>query len=100
VSGCRRPVLGWNLVVLTGFAYFVRGFAIEAFWLERARLRWPLRVALFLGAGLVFLPFYVITTAGLGLFDTWFDFRRLRSGPGASGSFSESDRESDEGSQE
>ncbi len=94
------PALGWNLVVLTGFAYFVRGFAIETFWLGRAKLRWPLQVALFLGVGLVFLPFYVIATGGLGLFDTWFDFRRLRSGPGASGSFSDSDRTSDEGSQE
>jgi hypothetical protein len=92
------PVLGWNLLVVTGFAYFIRGFAIEVHWLEKARVRWPLRVALFLGVGVVFLPFYGIATAGLGLFDTWFDFRRLQAGPGPGGPFPDSGRESGDGS--
>jgi hypothetical protein len=94
------PVLGWNLVVLTGFAYFVRGLAIETYWLERARLRWPVRIAVLCGVGIVFLPFFGIATAGLGLFDTWFDLRRLRSGPRAAAPLSAGDEPSGDDEQE
>jgi hypothetical protein len=35
-------------------------------------------VGLLVAAGAVFLPVFPLAAAGLGLFDTWFDFRRFR----------------------
>jgi hypothetical protein len=70
---------GLNAIVVAGLVYFVRGTAIEWSWMERAGVVRPVRAALLGGAVLLFLPFHGAVTGGLGLFDTWFDFRRQRS---------------------
>ena len=72
--------LGLNLIVLMGMIYGVQGLAVLRFFAQRQRV--PLLVellfyiGLFLVAGLAFL-----LLAGLGLLDTWFDWRRLRPTP-------------------
>jgi len=71
-------VVGTNLVFVTGFAFSLRGFAIESWWMDRAGLGRVARVALFAGGAVLFLPVFLVLAAGLGLFDTWFDFRRQR----------------------
>ncbi|NNE43810.1 MAG: DUF2232 domain-containing protein [Gemmatimonadetes bacterium] len=71
-------VIGWNLVFGAGFVFAVRGVAVQTFWMERAGWRRPVRTAV-LGIGfLLALPVFLIMGAGLGLFDAWFDFRRIR----------------------
>ena len=72
--------LGLNLIVLMGISYGVQGLAVLRFFAQRQRLP-PLvellfYVGLFFVAGLAFL-----LLAGLGLLDTWFDWRRLRPAP-------------------
>jgi hypothetical protein len=70
--------LGGNLLLAAGVLYAVRGVAIQTFWLTRAGLR-PRVTAIVLGAGaIVFLPVFPVVASGLGLFDTWFDFRKLK----------------------
>jgi hypothetical protein len=69
---------GLNVIVVTALVYFVRGTAIEWSWMERAGVSRPIRAALLSGAFVLFLPFHGAVTGGLGLFDTWFDFRRQR----------------------
>lgn len=77
-------VVGTNVVLVAGFAFALRGFAIESFWMDRARLGRVARIALFGLGAVLFLPVFLILAAGLGLFDTWFDFRGLRkSEPGS-----------------
>ncbi len=71
--------VGLNMIVVAGLVYFVRGTAIEWNWMDRAGVGWPVRSALLGGAVVLFLPFHAAVTGGLGLFDTWFDFRRQRS---------------------
>ncbi|MGH2571464.1 MAG: DUF2232 domain-containing protein, partial [bacterium] len=71
-------VVGANLVAATGFAFLLRGFAIECFWMDRASLGRAARFGLFAGGVFLFLPVFLIVAAGLGLFDAWFDFRRQR----------------------
>ncbi len=69
---------GWNLVSGTGFIWAVRGIAIEWYWMERGGWRLPMRVAFLAGGVVLFLPAFLAATSALGLFDTWFDFRRVR----------------------
>jgi hypothetical protein len=71
-------VVGSNLVAATGFAFLLRGFAIECFWMDRAALGRAARFGLFAGGVVLFLPVFLIVAAGFGLFDSWFDFRRIR----------------------
>ncbi len=70
--------VGWNLVSGAGFFWAVRGAAIEWYWMERGRWRVPWRVAFLAGGAMLFLPAFLAVTVSLGLFDTWFDFRRVR----------------------
>ncbi len=62
-----------NLVLLLLFGYFLQGLAVVHFWCRR------------LGVSVVFrIPLYFISVAlsyvivAFGLFDLWFDFRKLR----------------------
>ncbi|MGQ0720833.1 MAG: DUF2232 domain-containing protein [Candidatus Eiseniibacteriota bacterium] len=72
--------VGGNLVLGSGFVFALRGAAIQSFWMERAGWSRGLKVAVF-GAGVILaLPVVASVGAGLGLFDAWFDFRRIRTG--------------------
>jgi len=66
---------GINLLVVMGTIYFLHGLAIMAFYFEKWKL--PFFIKGFLYALLFLLQFASMATAALGLFDIWFDFRRL-----------------------
>ncbi|MCE5275528.1 MAG: DUF2232 domain-containing protein [Syntrophaceae bacterium] len=74
-------VIGLNLLISVGQIYFFQGLAIVACFMNERRwpgfIRWPLYI-------LVLIQIYImIVVAGLGLFDTWFDFRkRIRTAKG------------------
>lgn len=69
--------LGINLIALMGVIYGVQGLAILRFFAQRQRV--PLLVELLFYIGLVFvLGLAFLLLAGLGILDTWFDWRRLR----------------------
>lgn len=74
----RWAGVGGNLLMAAGALYAVRGVAIQLFWLERAGVGRRAGAVLLVVGALVFLPVFPLTAAGLGLFDTWFDFRRVR----------------------
>jgi uncharacterized protein YybS (DUF2232 family) len=73
VSDFRIP--GINLLVIIGAIYFLHGLAIAAFYFEKWKL--PLFVKGFLYALLFLQQFASLATAIMGLFDMWFDFRKL-----------------------
>ncbi len=66
---------GINLLIVVGTVYFLQGLAIVAFYLERMKM--PFFVKGFLFAVLFLQQFASMATAALGLFDVWFDFRKL-----------------------
>ena len=69
--------LGLNLIVLMGIIYGVQGLAVLRFFAQRQRV--PLLVELLFYIGLFFVAgLAFLLLAGLGLLDTWFDWRRLR----------------------
>ncbi len=75
--------IGLNGLIIMMTLYFLQGLAIAAFWSRRLGL--PPLVGI-LGVVLLLLqPLLVLLLAGVGLFDTWFAFRRqtLPRPPGA-----------------
>ncbi len=70
---------GINLLIVTGTIYFFQGLAIVVFYLERWKL--PFYVKGFVYAVLFMQQFVSMATAVLGLFDVWFDFRKLGKNP-------------------
>jgi hypothetical protein len=70
--------VGWNLVLGSGLVFAVRGVGVQVFWMRRAGWSRRARVGV-LGLGFVLaLPVFSTVAVGLGLFDAWFDFRRIR----------------------
>ena len=70
---------GINLLIVTGTIYFFQGLAIVVFYLERWKL--PFYVKGFVYAVLFMQQLVSMATAVLGLFDVWFDFRKLGKKP-------------------
>ena len=72
--------LALNLMVVTGVLYGAQGLAVLRFFAERQGVPLLVELSFYLGlllvAGLAFL-----LLVGLGLLDTWFDWRRLRPAP-------------------
>lgn len=76
-TGPLRPV-GINLMILLATVYSFQGFAICVFYMNRWNV--PLLFRSFLYVMIIFQSFGTILLLVLGIFDTWFDFRKL-SGP-------------------
>lgn len=75
----RLPTVGWtclNLLTVLAAVYFFQGFAIFSFFLKR-RLGPFLRMAILLLLFLFFQPLALLLVLA-GLFDFWFDFRKVR----------------------
>jgi uncharacterized protein YybS (DUF2232 family) len=73
------PVLqtiGLNALLLVSLVYLVQGLAILIFYLNKTTMP-----RIFRGIAYLFLviqPLLLVGVAALGLFDLWFDFRRIR----------------------
>jgi uncharacterized protein YybS (DUF2232 family) len=69
-------VIGLNLLIMAGVIYFFQGLAIVAFYFKKMETPLFFRV---LGYFLIlFQQIFTILVIGFGLFDLWFDFRRLK----------------------
>ena len=66
--------LGINLLILVSISYFFQGLSIVAYYLGEHQWSHLMRWAIYL---LILSQFYIMMmTAALGLFDTWFYFRK------------------------
>jgi uncharacterized protein YybS (DUF2232 family) len=68
--------IGVNLLFLSLLVYIIHGMAILYFWLERKK-----KNQFFFYTGIFLLsiqPLLLILVAGVGIFDIWFDFRKLK----------------------
>ena len=68
---------GANLVMILGVLYFFQGLAVLAFWLAKKNVPPFLRTGIYILLALEF--FLAVLVAAAGLFDLWFNFRRLNS---------------------
>jgi uncharacterized protein YybS (DUF2232 family) len=67
---------GLNVLCLVGAVYLVQGLAIVRFYLAKASVPPVLRLLAY--CFLLVQPLLLLGVAAFGLFDLWFDFRRLR----------------------
>lgn len=72
-------VVGLNLLVFFGALYAVRGFGVLAWYFARHRVAFALAMVL----GLLALPLTTLFSVGVGLGDTWLDWRGRKRGPAA-----------------
>ncbi len=77
VGDMKMPAI--NLIIVMGTIYFLQGIAIVAFYLEKWQS--PFYVKGFVYALLFLQQFASMAAAVLGLFDVWFDFRKLGKEP-------------------
>jgi uncharacterized protein YybS (DUF2232 family) len=77
------PYLKWvglNLTIIFLLAYLMQGYGILSFYLNRTRLPRIVKGLIYL-ASVLSIPL-IITICGVGLFDTWFNFRKRASARG------------------
>lgn len=67
--------LGANLLIAFSAVYLLQGIAVLAFWLQKKEIPRPARAAIYTAVVLMELVLLLLVAAGL--FDMWFDFRRL-----------------------
>ncbi len=72
----KPGTIGWNLLFFTSGVYWVRGLGVMDHSLARRGAVLPLRAVA--SGALVLASLYILflPVAAVGLFDTWFDFRR------------------------
>ena len=68
--------VGANLVAVLGLLYFFQGLAVLSFWLRKKNVPVFLRAGIYVFLALEF--FLVVIVAAAGLFDLWFNLRRLK----------------------
>ncbi len=69
--------LGMNFLVVLTLLYFFQGLAIVAYYFKKWKVS-PLFRFLLYALIVIYQLFLVVGLAVVGLFDTWFDFRRLK----------------------
>jgi uncharacterized protein YybS (DUF2232 family) len=77
LGGAPLRGIGANLLFFASMLYLGQGAAVLFVQFRRKRVPAAFQL-LFLAVALLFaMPVFVLLTVGAGLFDTWFDFRRL-----------------------
>jgi uncharacterized protein YybS (DUF2232 family) len=68
-------MVGLNVLLLVSVVYLVQGLGVMVFYLNRASVPLLLRSLAYLV--LLIQPLFLLGVAAFGLFDLWFDFRRI-----------------------
>jgi hypothetical protein len=66
--------VGLNLLIIAGQVYFFQGIAIVASFMNQSK--WPGYIRWTLYIFILIQVYIMVIVAGIGLFDTWFDFRK------------------------
>jgi len=66
-----------NGLMIIGFIYFLQGLGVLSFYLNKIRMSFWLQV-LAMGVAVLFLSPAAYLLIGVGFFDAWFDFRKLK----------------------
>ena len=72
-------IVAINVLMVVCLIYFFQGISIMSFWFNRKGIPLFLRVTMYALIGLQ--QYLVVVVAAVGLFDLWFDFRKLKGTP-------------------
>lgn len=84
-----------NLLVVMIAAYFIQGLSVTQCLMVRRGVGAFMRIVIYTTAILAIFPFFAAMTMGIGLFDTWFDFRGLEPPPPREPGEGDEDEEND-----
>jgi uncharacterized protein YybS (DUF2232 family) len=68
-------IVGVNVLLLVSLVYLLQGLGVMLFYFRRGAVSPLLRTLAYIF--LVIQPLFLLGVAAFGLFDLWFDFRRL-----------------------
>lgn len=78
--GSRLPdgfsAAAWNVLVVLGNAYFLGGVTVAVFFMEKRKVARAFQILFLLAVGL--LPMLAALLILVGVFDTWWDWRRVK----------------------
>lgn len=77
IGGETLAIVADNVLLFVGFFYAVFGFSVFEYYLKKTRLSPFLRILFYIGFVFLQLP-GLIGAALVGLFDSYFDFRKVR----------------------
>ena len=77
LPGSTLKIIGLNGLLVLLMIYFFQGIAIVSFFFEKKQLPRPLRF--FFYSLIAIQQIILLVVIGLGLFDMWFNFRKLKS---------------------
>jgi len=69
-------ILGLNLTLVFAAIYFLQGLATSLFFARR--MRFPFLLQVLVMTVLLIQPIFLLVIVAVGLFDMWFDFRKLK----------------------
>ncbi|MCK5099944.1 MAG: DUF2232 domain-containing protein, partial [Desulfobacteraceae bacterium] len=69
-------ILGLNIFIILMLIYFFQGIAIVSFFFEKKKF--PFFLKSFIYTLIMIQQIFALLIIGLGFFDTWFDFRKLK----------------------
>ncbi len=69
-------IIGLNFIIVLIPVYFFQGIAIVSFFFEKKRF--PVILRFFIYTLIAIQQIFLFFIVGLGFFDTWFDFRKLK----------------------
>jgi uncharacterized protein YybS (DUF2232 family) len=68
-------ILALNCLIILSFVYFFQGIAVVSFFFQKKRAPFALRFFFYILIAIQ--PLFMFLVMGFGLFDTWFNFRKL-----------------------
>ncbi|MFP4040426.1 MAG: YybS family protein [Desulfosudaceae bacterium] len=72
-------IIGLNLMIILMTIYFFQGIAIVSYYFDRKK--WPVAPRVFVYTLIAVWHLLLLLVVSLGFFDTWADFRRLKTSP-------------------
>ena len=81
MPGNSLKMLGLNGLLILLTVYFLQGIAVVSYYFEKKRF--PRALRLFLYTLIALQQFILLLIIGLGLFDIWLNFRKLKTNKNA-----------------
>ena len=79
LPGSPIPIVGVNLLIVTGLLYCIQGFAIVIYFFSKWNLPRFVRIVFYIA--ILFQTLGTLVLLGIGLSNTWADFRKLKTNP-------------------
>jgi len=74
----QKSLIWWlllNIFIITSFVFLIQGFAVTEYWFNKHNFSKVMKNLIYIF--ILFSQFLLVSIAVIGLFDNWFDFRKI-----------------------